>query len=257
MSEKGYKGKGGVLKALPAFCDLRPETLETLEKMLRLVHYRTGQVVSYEGAQSDFVGIVASGVLRIQKTLMDGRHPIVGLLVEGDIFGRIVDGATDFAIEVATDAHVFAFPHEPFERLLKRSPDLDRAFLLNVLNELDRARDWMVIVSNPKIINRVAGFLLMMCTRFLKVDHLVQPDHSGIEVTIPVSRLDLAQLLGTWPESISRALHALADVGDIEIMAPDRILIRNAGALAAKAGEEEGHSIPTLNEMMADKEPGR
>ena len=257
MSGKRYKGNGGVLKTLPVFCDLRPETLETLETMLRLVHYRAGQVVSHEGDESDFVGVVASGVLRIQKTLVDGRHPIVGLLVEGDIFGRVFDGATELAIEVATDAQVFAFPHESFEALLKRSPDLDRAVLMKALNELDRARDWMVIVSNPKIINRVAGFLVIMCTRYLGVDHLVQSDHSRIEVTIPVSRLDLAHLLGTRPESISRALHALEDIGDIEIMAPDRILIRNAGALAAKAGEEEGQTIATLKELMADKALGR
>ena len=255
-SKRTHKEDGGNLKALPAFCDLRIETLDALDTMLRLVHFRAGQVVSHEGDESDFVWVIASGVLRIQKTLVDGRHPIVGLLVEGDIYGRVFDGATELAIEAATDARIFAFPHEPFEALLKRSPDLDRAVLLNALNQLDRARDWIVIVSNPKIINRVAGFLVIMCTRFLGVDHLVQSDHNVIEVTIPFRRLDLAHLLGTRPESISRALHALADIGHIEIKAPDCILIRNAGALAAKAGEEEGQSIATLKYLMANKELG-
>lgn len=256
MSGMRNKGNSGDHKSFPPFDGLKVETVAALKTMLRPVSYSAGQIVFHEREKSDFVGVVASGVLRIQKTLVDGRYPIVGLLVEGDIFGRVFDGAAEFGIEAATDVRAFAFPHESFEALLKRSPDLDRAVLRNVLNELDRTRDWMIIVSNPKIINRVAGFLFIMCTRFLKVDHLVQFDHSSIEVAIPVNRLDFAHLLGTRPESISRALHALADIGDIEIKAPDRILIRNVDALAAKAGEEEGQSIATLKYLMANKELG-
>ena len=192
----------------------------------------------------------------MQKTLADGRQPIVGLLVEGDAFGRVLDSATEFAIEAATDVEVHAFPHGAFEALLKQSPDLDRVVLLNLLNELDRARDWIVILSNQKVINRVAGFLLLMCARFTGVDHLVQTRQSGIEVKMPVSRLDLAHLLGTRPESISRALHALVDAGDIDIIAPDRILIMDADALAEKAGEEDFQFIATLKELMARKELG-
>lgn len=205
--------------------------------MRRLVCYDAGQTVTHEGEESAFVGVVVSGVLRIQKTLVDGRHPIVELLVCGDIFGRVDEGANELAIEAATDTQVFAFPHKPFEALLEQSSDLDSAVLVNVLNELDRVRDWMVIVSDQKIINRVAGFLLVTRKRYLAGDFPDQADHSGMEVMIPVSRLDLAHLLGTRPESISRALHALADTGDIDIVAPDLILIKDAGALALKAGE--------------------
>ena len=156
------------------FSDLLPETREALDTMRHLVRYSRGQVVIHEGEVSDFVGVVASGILRLQKTLVDGRHPVVGLLIEGDIFGRVFDGETEVAIEAATDAQVQAFPRGPFEALLKRAPDLDRVVLLNMLDELDRARDWMVILSNQKVVNRVAGFLLVMCKRFVGVDHLVQ-----------------------------------------------------------------------------------
>ena len=242
-------------KAWLPFAELRPETNDALVAMRQLVRYGAGQIVTHEAEDSSFIGLVASGVLRMQKTLVDGRHPIVGLLVEGDIFGRVFDGATELAIEAATDADVYTFPRAPFEALLKRSPDLDRAVLLNILNELDRARDWMVILSNQKIVNRVAGFLLVMCTRFMGVDHLVQASQTGIEIKIPVGRTDLAHLLGTRQESISRALHALADAGDIDILQSDRILVRNVNALASKAGEEDRHTIATLKDLFDPKSP--
>lgn len=137
---------------------------------------------------------------------------------------------------------------------MRRSPELDRAVLLNILNELDRTRDWMVILSNAKIVNRVAGFLLIMCTRFVGVEHLVQARRDGIEVNIPMSRLDQAHLLGTRPESISRALHALAEAGDIIINTPNRILILDTGALAERVGEEDLCSITNLKNLLANKE---
>ncbi len=253
MSGKPSKRTNRDLRALLPVSDLRPETGKALDAMQHRVVFRSGQVVSHEGEKSDFVGIVASGILRMQKTLMDGRHPIVGLLVRGDIFGCTFDGASELAIEAATDAEVYAFPRVPFEALVSRSPNLNRIVLLNILNGLDRAGDWMVILSNQKVVNRVAGFLLMMCTRFAGADHLVQPRPSGIEIKIPVSRLDLAQLLGTRPESISRALHRLADSGDIDLVAPDHIVIKDVAALAEKAGEEEFKSSAALRDLMAEK----
>ena len=253
MSGQHKTESGGDPRGLSIFTDLHPATRTELDTMRRLVRYRVGQVVIHEGEESDFVGIVASGILRMQKNLLDGRHPVVGLLVDGDIFGRVFDGASELAIEAATDAEVIAFPRDPFEALLRRSPDLDQVVLLNLLNELDRAREWMVILSNKKVVNRVAGFLLVMCTRFVDVDHLVQNRQSGMEVKIPVSRLDLAHLLGTRPESISRALHELADAGEIEIIAPDRILISDVGALSTKAGEEDILAPATLKGLLAGR----
>ncbi|MCX8228262.1 MAG: Crp/Fnr family transcriptional regulator [Sulfitobacter sp.] len=239
MSGKQNRGTGRDFRDLPSFSDLDPPALAALNAAARLVIYRAGQTVLFEGQEFDFVGVVASGALRIQKTLLDGRHSIVGLWVQGDILGCTIDGVSEFAIEAATDAEVFAFPRAQFEALLDEFPDLDQAVLLNILNELDRARDCIVIVSDQKIINRVAGFLLMMCKRFRGVEHLVEAGQNGIAIKIPVSRVDLAHLLGTRPESISRAFHALADNGDIDIMAPDLILIKDVSALAAKAGEED------------------
>ncbi|MGS4948253.1 Crp/Fnr family transcriptional regulator [Meridianimarinicoccus sp. RP-17] len=227
-----------------------PETRDALNAMCRMRVFRMGQTVVQEGETPDFVGCVLSGLLRMQKTLADGRHHIVGLLVEGDIFGRVFGGATEFAIEVATDAEFCAFPRGEFEELLMRSPDLDRAVMLNTLNELDRARDWMIILSNQKITGRIAGFLLLMVTRFSTIDHIVKARDGGIEIRIPIGRQDLAHLLGTRPESISRALHALQDDSAIRIIEPNLIGVLDLSALAREAGEDEVDGIRSVRELL-------
>ena len=240
----------GALSGLPLFCELRPDVRSALQEICFVKRYSAGQTVAEEGEPTDFVGCVLSGFLRMQKTLADGRQHIVGLIVEGDLFGRVFDHKVGFAIEAATDVEFCAFPRRDFEAILTRYPEFDRVVLLNILNELDRARDWMVILSNQTVASRVAGFLLMMCTRFARVDHILTSSANGIEVKIPISRTDLAHLLGARTESISRGLHALADDGDIEILAPDRILIRDFEALAARTGEEGMEFFATLKDAL-------
>lgn len=240
-----------------AFPDILPETRDELDSLSRLRRYRSGQSVIEENVHTDFVGTVQSGILRMQKTFADGRQHVVGLLVEGDMFGRVFDGAIEFSIEAATDAEICIYPRTPFETLLVRSPDLDRAVLLNILNELDRARDWMIILSNNKITSRLAGFLILMCSRFATVDHMVEPKSDGVHIKIPISRTDLAHLLGTRPESISRAFHALEDEGEIEILEPDHVTLRDLPALAARAGEDEAETVPRLKDTLNAIRPSR
>jgi CRP/FNR family transcriptional regulator, anaerobic regulatory protein len=133
---------------------------------------------------------------------------------------------------------VIAFRRTPFEALLLESPELERLVLLNLLNEVDRARDWLIILANPRIRGRLAGFLTVLCTRFAKIGQLLKVDEQTIEVRIPLSRVDLAHLLGTRPETISRAFHALADKGIIAIKRPDLIVVRDIDGLIAEAGED-------------------
>ena len=230
--------------------DLAPETVDALNVICQSRHYSAGQTVVFDGEHAAFIGCVKTGFLRMQKTLGDGRQHIVGLLVEGDMFGRVFDGPLHFGIEAATDTEICAFQRAPFEDLLTRAPDLERVVLLNILNELDRARDWMIILSNQKVSARVAGFLLIMCRRFVGIDHILQARETTLEVKIPISRPDLAHLLGTRPESISRAFHALADQGCIEILNPNLMRILDAGALAVEAGDEELAESFNLDDLI-------
>lgn len=234
-----------------ALADVRPETREELEAMCRPRQFSAGQTVIHEDEKTDYVGCVLSGVLRMQKTLADGRQHIVGLLVEGDMFGRVFDGASEFSVEAATDVEFCSFPRGPFEALLLRAPDLDRAVLLNILNELDRARDWMLILSNQKISSRLAGFLVLMVSRFAHVDRVLAAREDGLVIRIPINRTDLSHLLGTRPESISRAFHWLQDEGDIELLEHDRILVRDPERLANRAGEDEFLAMASVRDRMA------
>jgi len=236
--------------AVPRLAALSVETRRRLGGISHLRRYDTGQVVADAGEQLNYIGCVQRGILRMQKISQNGRQQIVGLLVEGDIFGRVFEEQSTVTIEAATAAEVIAFRRTPFEALLLGSPELERLVLLNLLNELDRSRDWLIILANPRIRGRLAGFLTVLCTRFPPIGQLLNADQRMFEIKIPISRSDLAHLLGTSPESISRAFHALADDGIIAIKRPDLVQVRNSERLVSEAGEDGADLHASLRALL-------
>ena len=71
--------------------------------------------------------------------------------------------------------------------------------MLNILNELDAAREWMLILTNYRVTERLAGFLMLLCRRWGNVANLARIDDGRLSLTIPVSRTDLAHFLATRP----------------------------------------------------------
>ncbi|WP_161594595.1 Crp/Fnr family transcriptional regulator [Marimonas lutisalis] len=225
------------------------KTQQELNGLCRRKVYEAGATVAYEQEKLKYIGCIGKGILRMRKSLPDGRDHIVGLLVRGDMFGRVFDGPVHFAIEVATDAEIYMFSRKGFEDLLTRSVELERMVLLNILSELDAAREWMLILANHRTTERLAGFLLVLCRRWTNIAGVTAS--SPIRIKMPVSRKDMAQFLGTRPESISRAFHALNDDGIIKLNTPHDIEILDFDALIDLSGMEELHEDTAIDALRA------
>lgn len=226
-------------RIVPEFAGLPASVLHDLSQCYQIRQMAAGEVLADAGDPFETVGFVTDGILRMQKTLPDGRQHLLGLVVAGDMFGRVFDGPMQFAIEAATDATLVTFRRGPFEEILSRSPELDRLILIHFLAEIDCTRDWMVVLSNPRVRGRLAGFFLMLCNRFHGRNKLFSVANGRLTIRIPISRADVAQLLGARPESVSRAFHALADDGLIEIIRPDLVSVSSIEDLALEASEPE------------------
>jgi CRP/FNR family transcriptional regulator len=247
---RDYAASRICVSGLPHLQSLPPRTVDALEAMCRRRRYDAMGIVVHAGEPQEHIGFVRSGVLRMQKTLADGRQHIVGLLVAGDMFGRVYDGPQAFDIEAATKSEVCLFPRPQFEALLPRAPELDRIVMLSMLHDLDRARDWLMVVANQRITSRLAGFLLMLCTRLGGIGAFLRQRDEALQVTIPISRVDLAHLLGTRVESISRAFHALDDSGAIAILRPDLVELTDVDALCEEAGGDFPDPRASLKEIV-------
>lgn len=215
-------------------------------ELARLSHHRTyrlGETVLAEMEATSFVGIVVSGVLRMQKSLEDGRQQLVGLLFRSDFFGRVFGGLSDYAIEAASDVILCCYERRAFERLTERFPELEHQLMLNTLDELDAARNWMLLLGCQTMPERVASFLLMLCRRG-------EPDEwvsgANLSIHLPISRRDMASYLGTTGETISRVIHEMSRRGIIKIRNAQDFEILNKRQLVRMSGRDDLSIRPAI-----------
>jgi CRP/FNR family transcriptional regulator len=172
------------------------------------------------------------------KNLHDGRKHIISLMVPTDMYGHLFDGASSYQVEALADSQIFCLDREKFEKILKDEPEVERMFLINVLDELDAAREWILLLGARKVIERVASFLLILIRRRSRLVDIAGLEHDPIAVHIPIRRIDLAHYLGTRPESLSRALHELDEMGVIKIHDPAHLEVTHLSALIDVAGHD-------------------
>lgn len=212
------------------------------EEIGRISHTRTfsaGETVLAESEQAGIVGNVVSGVLRMVKTMADGRQQIVGLLLPSDMFGRVFSTDSPFAIEAATDVTLCCFDRPAFERLLMKNRDLEHNMLLSVLDELDAARDWMLLLGCQSVLERVATFLIILHRRVDNQGCGRRADQAKPCLAVPIGRRDMATYLGTTVETISRTIRLMARKGVIRIIDPQHFEVLRRDRLVTMSGRQE------------------
>lgn len=213
--------------------------IDLQNELARLSHHRTyriGETVLAEMEATSFVGIVVSGVLRMQKSLEDGRQQLVGLLFRSDFFGRVFGGLSDYAIEAASDVTLCCYERRAFERLAERFPALEHQLMLSALDELDAARNWMLLLGCQTTQERIASFFLMLCRRG-GADEWTPG--AKLSIHVPISRRDMASYLGTTGETISRVIHEMSRKGIIKIRNAQDFEVLNKRQLIRMSGRDD------------------
>lgn len=213
-----------------------PRLLERLSRASRIRHFKAGETIIADDDDAGLVGHVVDGVLRMQKTMPDGRQQIVGLLMPTDIFGRVFAERTNFALEAATDATLCCFDRSAFESILAQFPELEHDVLMSVLDELDAAREWMLLLGCQTVRERIASFLLIVARRWPRGLGPERGTGPTAEISIPISRQDMASYLGTRVETISRVIQSFAREGLIQILGPQRLEILDFDRLVEISG---------------------
>ena len=195
-----------------------------------------GQTTLASGGEAAVVGTVLGGILKVSKTLPDGRERIVSLLYPGDFFGQLFTASMDFAVEAATDVEICAANRLAYESVIGRHPKLEHAILLATSKALAVAREISLLLSCQTTLERVATYLLVTVGRR---DHLLSgirlPTRNSV-ATLGISRSDVASYLGTTIETISRHLHYLGHKGVILILDNNHFEVLDADRLQSIAG---------------------
>jgi len=175
---------------------------------------------------------VLSGVVKLAKTMADGRQQIVGLQFAPDFLGRPFHASSQVAAEAASDLKLCTFPKTLIETMIAEQPELEHRLHKQALKELDEAREWMLTLGRKTAAEKVASFLHMIARN-------VDPERDAAGPTtfeLPLTRSDIADFLGLTIETVSRQLTRLRKAGVIEIENNRHVIVPDMDRLEYAAG---------------------
>ena len=216
-----------------------------VKKLAQIAHRKkisAGQTIISDEEPVDFFANVISGAVKLTKTLPDGRQQIVGLLFAPDFLGRAYSKNNPYTAEAATDVEICTFPNAAFERLVGEYPGLQQRLFQHTLDELDAAREWMLLLGRKTAEEKVASFLYMLARRSMMTGcvHKGAPGTAAFE--LPLTRSDMADYLGLTIETVSRQLTRLKTSNVIRLNTNRLIMVPDLDRLAHSAGQDSsGH----------------
>lgn len=217
-----------------AICaSLGREELLLLGKMGRRQRVASGHTLLWEGDDAPVVANVLEGVLKLVTATADGREQIVGIVFPSDFIGRPFGVESPYSVSAMSDAELCIFNRDSFDEFASGHPDLQQKLLRRTLDELDRARGWMLLLGRKSASEKVASFLLEMSGRLS--DQGCRPGIQGV-FELPFGRQQIADILGLTIETTSRQLTGMRSDGLIDLPSRREIRINDAAALREMAG---------------------
>ncbi len=215
---------------------LGPDRAAELAAASRLGGWSRNEQVHAEGDDMPEIGFLIDGALGMTKRLPDGPCHIVGLLVPGDMFGRLGEGSLAYRLEALAESTALMVRRPAFDAAIAASVEAERLMLVAMLDELDAAREWLVLMGTHSAAERLAGFLLHLLKRRVAGGRAAPGDR--LRLDLPLRRVDLARHLGVRPESLSRAFGRLQREGILRAETATTVAIDDPDALVALSGQE-------------------
>lgn len=198
------------LRKIPLLANLSDEEILHVKANLRIRSYAKREIVVQKGAPGDSLLFLLSGSLQVVDVTEDGRAIGLRMLQPGDFFGEIavINGSLRSASVVAlTPVLVALLPRAIALHLFSHSPSVANQMLRFLAEKVQRDSEFRALLSIHNTSRRIFTFL----------DLLKEKTEGGLYVVenLPTHQ-DIANMINTSRETVTRALLALAQQGIIE-----------------------------------------
>ncbi|MBU6298355.1 MAG: Crp/Fnr family transcriptional regulator [Alphaproteobacteria bacterium] len=212
------------------WCELDEAANILLERGRRRREYDSGTVVFAQGEFNKGVYCVSGGTVGIRRFDGDGNSVLLALAYPGDTIGYrsfLTGREHKTSAEALGPAVVCHIDRPTITALLAGNPALGRRFLKRLVGEVEHAHDAMFRQATLSNRDKLICLLLTLVRR-----HGRQHTDGPQSIDLPVSRRDLASMIGARHETLSRIIGRLESDG-IAHFSGRQVTIPNVEALAA------------------------
>lgn len=195
-----------LLKLIPYFGGLSPVEVETIKPYFFEKQYTRNEVVMLEGEPCRAVYFVASGSVKVSRNSADGRELVLRLMRKGETFNEVpvFDGGPNPATVVALeDTRLYGIPAEKMAEIIRNYPRV----AMNILRIFGHRLRQMVTLAEDLSFRHVMGRLAKVL-----LEHVADQEQ-GPRLT----QQDMAALVGTAREMVSRSLRTLEEMGAVKV----------------------------------------
>src|SRR5215475_7189123 len=178
--------------------------LDALDRISQVRHFPAKTMLFDQGALAGSVFNLTEGMVRLYKSLPDGRRQIVGFALPGDFLGLALQDRYGVAAEAINQVRVCRFVRSAFVTFVDDKPHLLRRLHEFAGHELSLAQEQMLLLGRRAAEEKVAAFLLNLQARYGRIGAM------SVTVPLPMSRQDIADYLGLTIETVSRTMTKLA-----------------------------------------------
>jgi CRP/FNR family transcriptional regulator, anaerobic regulatory protein len=221
-------------RAVCARCEA--DELERLEGIKYYRSFDAGQTVVWSGDRMDFVGSVVTGIATLSQTMEDGRRQMVGLLLPSDFVGRPGRATAAYDVTATSNLMMCCFRRAPFEEMMATTPSISHRLLEMTLDELDAAREWMLLLGRKTAREKIASLISIIARRDASLK--LSGAAGSLTFDLPLTREAMADYLGLTLETVSRQISALKKDGVIHLAGQRHVTIPDFDRLVEEAGDD-------------------
>jgi CRP/FNR family transcriptional regulator len=198
------------VSSIPLFEELPVGQIEELTMIMEDQVFNRGRIVFSEGDKAIGFYVVISGRVKIFKLSPDGKEQILHMFGPGEPFGEVpvfTGQVFPANAEAMEKSRVFFFPRDLFVDLIKKNPSIAMNMLAILSKRLHKFTNLIDDLSLKEVPGRLAAYLVYMSGE--------KKGSKNLELNI--TKTQLASLLGTIPETLSRILGKMSKQGLIEL----------------------------------------
>lgn len=211
------------LRKIPLLAELSDEEIVRVKQDLRIRQHGKREIVLQKGGHGDGLLFLLSGQLQVIDVTEDGRAIGLRMLAPGDFFGEIalINNSTRSASVVAMSNVVVAFlPAATAMHLFAHSPSVAKQMLKHLAQKIQRDSEFRSLLSINNTAKRIYTYLVLMQKN--KQD---EPGAPAVVENLPTHQ-DIANMINTSRETVTRALTALAQQGIVQKDAHRLIIVK-------------------------------
>ena len=210
MTNKNTSRRIPLLADMPLFTKLSETALNMLDRILVEKEFTRGENIFIEGSESSGFYVVVRGRVKVYKLSTEGKEQILHIVNGKELLGAVsafAGGPYPAHADAMEKTSALFFPRKEFMALIRKEPSVVMNMMANLSMRLQHFTRLIEDLSLKEVPGRLAAYLMYLCKETGCSD----------SVEIDISKGQLASLLGTIPETLSRILRKMSEKGIIEV----------------------------------------